>query len=76
MAAIFIIAVCGSLPVQGFNEGLPPKRKKNWPQNKPSHDEPCLSLGYASSMVGSADPTNMVALTQFISSAMRTFWPW
>ena len=58
------------------NEGLPPKRKKRLPQNKPSRDEPCLSRCNTSSMVVSADPRNMAALTQFISSAMRVFWPW
>jgi len=52
-----------------------PKEKKKLPQNKPSRDEPCLPRCNISSMVGSADPRNMAALTQFISSAMRTFWP-
>jgi len=52
------------------------KEKKKLPQNKPSCDEPCLPRCNTSSMVGSADPRNMAALTQFISSAMRTFWPW
>jgi len=52
------------------------KEKKKLPQNKPSRDEPCLPRCNTSSMVGSADPRNMAALTQFISRAMRTFWPW
>jgi len=43
------------------------------PQNKPSRDESCLSRCNTWSMVGSADPRNMAALTQFISSAMRIF---
>jgi len=51
------------------------KEKKKLPQNKPSRDEPCLPRCNTSTMVGSADPRNMAALTQFISSAMRTFWP-
>ena len=52
------------------------KEKKNLPQNKPSRDEPCLPRCNTSSTVVSADPRNMAALTQFISSAMRSFWPW
>jgi len=54
---------------------LSQKEKKKLPQNKPSRDEPCLPRCSTSSMVGSADPRNMAALTQFISSAMRAFWP-
>jgi len=52
---------------------FPQKEKKKLPQNKPSRDEPCLPRCNTSSMVGSADPRNMAALTQFISSAMRIF---
>jgi len=52
------------------------KEKKKLPQNKPSRDELCLPRCSTSSMVGSADSRSMAALTQFISSAMRTFWPW
>jgi len=52
------------------------KEKMKLPQNKPSRDESSLPRCNTSSMVGSADPRNMVALTQFISSAMRTFWAW
>ena len=51
------------------------EKKRKLPQKKPSRDEPCLRRCNTSSMVGSADPRNMAALTQFISSAMRTFWP-
>ena len=51
------------------------EKKKKLPQNKPSRDEPCLPRCNTSSMVGSADPRSMAALTQFICSAMRTFWP-
>jgi len=43
------------------------KEKKKLPHNKPSRDEPCLSRCNTSSMVLSADPRNMAALTQFIS---------
>jgi len=57
------------------NEGLPPKRKKKSPQNKPSRNEPSLPGCNTSSMVGSVDPRNMAALTHFIKSAMRTLWP-
>jgi len=49
------------------------KKEKKKSQNKPSRDEPCLPRCNTSSMVVSADPRNMAALTQFISSAMRTF---
>ena len=52
------------------------KKKKKLLQNKPSRDEPCLPRYNTSSMVVSADARNMAAFTQFISSAMRTFWPW
>ena len=52
------------------------KETNKLPQNKLSRDEPCLARCNTSSMVVSADPRNMAALTQFISSAMRTFWPW
>jgi len=52
------------------------KEKQKLPQSKLSCDEPCLARSYTSSMVGSAEPRNMAALTQFISSAMGTFWPW
>jgi len=52
------------------------KEKKKLPQNKVSRDEPCLPRCNTSSTVGSAEPRNMAALTQFISSAMGTFWPW
>jgi len=51
------------------------KEKKKLPQNTPSRDEPCLPRCNTSSMVGSADQRNMAALTQFISSAVRNFWP-
>ena len=51
------------------------KEKKKLPQNKPSRNEPCLP-GCTQSTVGSANPRNIAAWTQFISSAMRTFWPW
>jgi len=50
------------------------KEKKKLPQNEPSRDEFSLSRCNTSSMFGSADPRNMAALTQFLSSAMRTFW--
>jgi len=46
------------------------KEKKNkLPQNKPSRDEPCLTRCNTSSMVGSADPRNMAALTQYYSTS-------
>jgi len=52
------------------------KYKKKLPQNKPSRDESSLPRCNTSSIVVSADPRKMAALKQFISSAMRTFWPW
>jgi len=52
------------------------KEEKKSPLNKSSRNEPCLPGCNTSSTVGSADPRNMAALTQFISNATRTFWPW
>jgi len=52
------------------------EKKKKLPQNKLTVTSPACPGLIPRPWLDQPDPRNMAALTQFISSAMRAFWPW